>query len=88
MQILLMQIASCIRLLKSFDAKTFGVGNDGMESENSIWGARRGQVTEQVVEVPLDRQIYDLIDSAGPEGLYMTDVSTILPSSLLHVFVK
>ncbi|KAH9562911.1 hypothetical protein CY35_05G096600 [Sphagnum magellanicum] len=68
------KIASCIRLLKSFDAKTFGVGNDGTESENSIWGARRGQVTEQVVEVPLDRQIYDLIDSAGPEGLYMTDI--------------
>jgi hypothetical protein len=70
-----LQIAPCIRLLKSFNTKAFNAGIDDTEAESHLRGVKRGQVTEQVVESVLDRQIYDLIDNSGPGGLYMMDVS-------------
>lgn len=70
-----MQIVPCIRLLKSFSAKAFNPGNDDAETEAQLRGVKRGQVTEQVVESVLDRQIYDLVDTSGPAGVYMMDVS-------------
>jgi hypothetical protein len=71
----LLQIVPCIRLLKSFNAKAFNPGNDDAETEAQLRGVKRGQVTEQVVESVLDRQIYDLVDTSGPAGVYMMDVS-------------
>lgn len=69
-----MQIVPCIRLLKPFDAKAFS-GNDEVETDAQLRGAKRGQITNQMVELSIDRQIYDLVDNAGREGLYMMDVS-------------
>lgn len=77
-----MQIAPCIRLLKSFNTKAFSAGSDDTEAETQLRGVKRGQVTDQVVESVLDRQIYDLIDNSGPSGLYMMDVSNSSP--ILH----
>lgn len=82
---LCLQIAPCIRLLKSFNTKAFNAGNDDTEAETQLRGVKRGQVTDQVVESVLDRQMYDLIDNSGPGGLYMMDVSyklTALPFAL------
>lgn len=72
-------------MLKSFNTKAFNAGNDDTEAEAQLRGVKRGQVTDQVVESVLDRQIYDLIDNSGPGGLYMMDVSyrqTALPFAL------
>ena len=79
-----MQIVPCIRLLKPFDAKAFS-GNDEVETDAQLRGAKRGQVTDQVVELPIDRQIYDLVDNAGREGLYMMDVSNSSVSLISEV---
>lgn len=68
------KIAPCIRLLKSFNTKAFSAGSDDTEAETQLRGVKRGQVTDQVVESVLDRQIYDLIDNSGPSGLYMMDI--------------
>ncbi|KAL0415050.1 UNVERIFIED_CONTAM: hypothetical protein Slati_3336900 [Sesamum latifolium] len=35
---------------------------------------KRGQITEQLVELPIFRQIYDMIDAAGSEGLTNTEL--------------
>lgn len=71
-------MVQCIRLLKSFDAKAFhpkppNNGNDDYELE-SIRKAKRGQATEQLVEIPIDHQIYDMIESEGSKGLTVTEV--------------
>ncbi|XP_057830258.2 uncharacterized protein LOC131041249 isoform X1 [Cryptomeria japonica] len=72
------KVVQCIRLLKSFDAKAFhpklaNSGNDDCELE-SIRKAKRGQATEQLVEIPIDHQIYDLIESEGSKGLTVTEM--------------
>ena len=40
--------------------------------------AKRGLVTEQLVELPILRQIYDMIDAAGLKGLTTTEVSATI----------
>ncbi|EPS69931.1 hypothetical protein M569_04836 [Genlisea aurea] len=69
----------CVRLLQSFspshfEAKHLGRGhyNDDEGQPNDF--SKRGQITEQLVEVPILTQIYDMIDAAGPEGLTNTEV--------------
>ncbi|KAH9323304.1 hypothetical protein KI387_017943, partial [Taxus chinensis] len=72
------KVVQCIRLLKIFDAKDFhpkvpNSGNDDYEPE-TIKKTKRGQATEQLVEIPIDHQIYDMIDSEGSKGLTVTEM--------------
>ncbi|XP_057786718.1 uncharacterized protein LOC131004125 isoform X2 [Salvia miltiorrhiza] len=69
----------CLRLLQSFstshfEPKSHGRGPDGMDIEQSQNLSKRGQVTEELVELPILRQIYDMIDVAGLKGLTNTEV--------------
>lgn len=48
-----------------------------MDMEQSLNLSKRGQITEQLVELPILRQVYDMIDAAGSKGLTNTEVSAI-----------
>eukprot|EP01018_Ginkgo_biloba_P011372 Gb_30476 [translate_table: standard] len=72
------KVVPCIRLLKSFDPKAFhpkaaNCGSDDFEPE-PLKGAKRGQASEQLAEIPIDHQIYDMIDSEGSQGLTVTEM--------------
>ncbi|KAL1551739.1 hypothetical protein AAHA92_19540 [Salvia divinorum] len=69
----------CLRLLRSFSKSLFeprphGRGPDDMDIEQSQILSKRGLVTEEVVELPILRQVYDMIDTAGSKGLTTTEV--------------
>ncbi|XP_020591544.1 uncharacterized protein LOC110032283 isoform X2 [Phalaenopsis equestris] len=71
---------SCLRLLKEFDPKYF-LPKAFMHryrcsnSENLVRSGKRGQITDQLVEVPLDHQIYDMIDAEGQRGITILELS-------------
>ncbi|PIN22319.1 hypothetical protein CDL12_04982 [Handroanthus impetiginosus] len=67
---------NCLRLLRSFspllfEPKLSGRGRDDNDMEQSM---KRGQITEQLVELPILLQIYDMIDAAGSKGLTNVEV--------------
>ncbi|XP_047960632.1 uncharacterized protein LOC125205627 isoform X1 [Salvia hispanica] len=69
----------CLRLLQSFSTSLFeprphGRGSDDMDIEESQILSKRGLVTEEVVELPILRQVYDMINAAGSKGLTTTEV--------------
>lgn len=74
-----MQVLPCIRLLKPFDPKSFAsktnaVNADEVGLESHPKGTKRGQITEQVVELSMNRQIYDSIKQGGSDGVAVTEV--------------
>lgn len=79
------QVVSCVKLLKSFDAKAINASNDDAECETSLRGGKRGQITEQLADLPIDYQIYEQIENAGVEGIHMMEVSDL--SVMLVYFV-
>lgn len=60
--------------MKSFDTKAFKAANDEAENEPPLKCAKRGQVTDLVAELPIDQQIYNLVDRSGIEGVQMIEV--------------
>ncbi|KAL8170314.1 hypothetical protein V2J09_022118 [Rumex salicifolius] len=63
---------SCLRLLKSFspkffEQKTVESGHDEIDSEQ-LSTVRRGE-SEQLVELPIEHQIFDMVDAEGSKGL-------------------
>ncbi|KAK6911874.1 B-block binding subunit of TFIIIC, partial [Dillenia turbinata] len=71
--------APCLRLLRSFDPKEFepkthGHGQGDSKIEQLPKFGRRGQITEQVVELPIDNQIFDMIEAAASNGLTVFEV--------------
>ncbi|GLT49718.1 hypothetical protein SLA2020_232560 [Shorea laevis] len=63
----------CIRLLKKFSEKNFEskiLGwSDTLHKEQKLKFGRRSQVTDQLIELPIENQIYDMVDAEGSEGL-------------------
>lgn len=75
--ILFTQDITCLRLLKKFSQKHFEpkssrLGDDDLDAET----LKRGQITEQLVELPIEQQVYDMIDAAGSKGLTVFEVCT------------
>ncbi|XP_043719454.1 uncharacterized protein LOC122667263 [Telopea speciosissima] len=73
------KVVNCLRLLKKFDPKSFQPkvflhGNNDIKTEQSARSGRRGHITDQLVELPIEHQIYDMIDAAGSKGLTVTEV--------------
>jgi general transcription factor 3C polypeptide 1 len=69
----------CLRLLKKFSPKHFeqkvsGWQPDDLNTEQPVKLRKRGDITEQLVELPIERQIYDMIDAEGSKGLLITEV--------------
>ncbi|KAJ7963241.1 B-block binding subunit of TFIIIC [Quillaja saponaria] len=56
------KIEACLRLLKPLAS---GYGGEGQKLKSG----KKCQITEQLVELPIKYQIYDMIDAAGSEGL-------------------
>ncbi|XP_023749005.1 uncharacterized protein LOC111897275 isoform X1 [Lactuca sativa] len=70
---------SCLRLLKTFSPKTFvpkshGGGDDDLDTEQQVKLVNSGQNTEQLLELPIEQQIYDMIDAEGSKGLILNEV--------------
>ncbi|KAH0461474.1 hypothetical protein IEQ34_009049 [Dendrobium chrysotoxum] len=70
---------SCLRLIKKFDPKyflpkSFMHVHNGSDSENLVKTGKRGQITDQLVEVPLEHRIYDMIDAEGQKGITILEV--------------
>lgn len=77
------QEVNCLRLLKKFspsyfEPKSHGRGHDSIDMEQPINLGKRGQATEQLVELPILRQVYDIIDAEGSKGLTITEVSALI----------
>ncbi|EFJ22952.1 hypothetical protein SELMODRAFT_415980 [Selaginella moellendorffii] len=69
------KVRSCIQLLKAFNEHEFSASTSvEADTEQQLKGPKRGQVTEQLVELSVDQQIYDMIDEGGREGLMMMEV--------------
>ncbi|XP_010273234.1 PREDICTED: uncharacterized protein LOC104608836 isoform X2 [Nelumbo nucifera] len=73
------KVVTCLRLLKRFDPKHFqtkalGCGYDDHDTDQMVKHGKRGQVTDQLVELPLEHQIHDMIDASGSKGLTVTEV--------------
>ncbi|KAI3512502.1 hypothetical protein L1887_19818 [Cichorium endivia] len=58
----------CLRLLKTFSPET------NLDTEQQIEPVHRGQVTEQLLELPIEQQIYDMIDAEGSKGLISIEI--------------
>ncbi|XP_076949075.1 uncharacterized protein LOC143621593 [Bidens hawaiensis] len=59
---------TCVRLLKKFSPENF------MPKEQQVKRVKRGQITEQLLELPIEQQIYDMIDAEGSKGLTYNEV--------------
>ena len=60
-------IEACLRLL---DPITTGSGNE----DKKLNSGKICQVIDQVVELPIEHQIYDIIDAAGSYGITLKEV--------------
>jgi len=68
-----------LRLLKEFSPKLFGkkatdCEYDNLVPEPTIICGNQIQNTEQLVELPLEQQIFDMIDQEGSKGLLGVEV--------------
>lgn len=65
---------SCLKLLKKFcpkhfEPKSLKCGLDDLDIEEPEILGKRGQMNDQLVELPLEHQVYDIIDAEGSKGL-------------------
>lgn len=72
------QVECCLRMLKQFSPKSFepkalGCVGDGCEVQQLRFG-KKCQAISQLMELPIEHQIYDMIDAAGSEGLTFMEV--------------
>ncbi|KAM7264039.1 hypothetical protein ACFE04_001722 [Oxalis oulophora] len=70
------KVERCLRLIKEFSQKNY----ESKLLENSSNGkhqmkfGRKPKNSDQVVELPIENQIYDMIDAEGPNGLTLLEV--------------
>ncbi|CAK7356535.1 unnamed protein product [Dovyalis caffra] len=81
------KVECCLRLLqkfspKNFESKTRGCGED-CDNEVLVKFGKMTQQTDQLVELSLDQQIYDLIDAAGSKGVTFTEVGSGSSTTLI-----
>ncbi|KAF8011494.1 hypothetical protein BT93_J1946 [Corymbia citriodora subsp. variegata] len=71
------KVQKCLRLLKNFppeniEPQPLGSGKSDQGEEFLNFG-RRSLVTEQTAELPIEHQVFDMIDAEGPKGLVMKE---------------
>ncbi|XP_078447120.1 uncharacterized protein LOC144716005 [Wolffia australiana] len=70
------KVVKCLRLLKKFNPKDFQPKGSSCGYEGPAQKCcKRGQITDQFVELPLEHRIYDIIDGEGPKGITIPEVS-------------
>ncbi|OVA06628.1 B-block binding subunit of TFIIIC [Macleaya cordata] len=70
---------SCLHLLKKFDQKHFQpkpvlCGSDDFNIDQSVQCGNKEQITEQLLELPIEHQIHDMIAAESTKGLTVTEV--------------
>lgn len=70
--------------MKEFERKSIGCG-DNTEKEQVKFG-RRFPKTEQLVELPFEHQVYDMVDAEGSKGLTIMEVSSFIIILLNYCF--
>ncbi|KAK1352561.1 hypothetical protein POM88_053258 [Heracleum sosnowskyi] len=70
---------SYLKLLKKFSPKHFEpkygkFGLHDLDVEEPVILGKRGQINDQLVELPLEHQVYDIIDAEGSKGLSKTEL--------------
>ncbi|KAI6671740.1 hypothetical protein NL676_006625 [Syzygium grande] len=71
------KVQKCLRLLKNFppesiEPQSLGSGKSDQSEEFLNFG-RRSLITEQTAELPIEHQIFDMVDAEGPKGLVMKE---------------
>ncbi|XVF74373.1 hypothetical protein PTKIN_Ptkin13bG0105300 [Pterospermum kingtungense] len=64
----------CLRLLKKFSPIDFQQKTIRYAEGNELKLGRYSQIANQLVELPIEHQIYDAIDAAGFEGMFIAEV--------------
>ncbi|KAL6846714.1 hypothetical protein ACP4OV_024162 [Aristida adscensionis] len=64
------KVVHCLRLLKRFDPNEFSLKITASKYKHG----KKGQGTDQVIELPLDYCIYDLINAQGPKGITLVEL--------------
>lgn len=73
------QDGKCLRLLKKFDhnrllSKRIVSTYDDFDFDHSLKLGKRGQVTDQFLELPMEHRIYDMVEDEGPKGITIREV--------------
>lgn len=71
------KVVSCLRLLKKFEPKYVEpkhAGFTSVDTDQPVKFGKQGQNIDQLLELPIEHQIYDLIDAEGPKGITLTEV--------------
>lgn len=71
-----MHFWQALRLLKTFSPESLGFVDDF--ADEPIKFGKKCQVSDQLVELPIEHQIYDMIDAAGSEGLTVMEVGALI----------
>lgn len=84
------QVELCLRMLKEFspkslEPKSLGCVDDGGDEQQVKFG-KKCQVTNQLVELPIEHQIYDMIDAAGSEGMTFMEVCAMISCLFFNLF--
>ena len=64
---------------ESLELKTLGCVDDDFEEEEVKFG-KKFQVCNQLVELPIEHQIYDTIEASGSQGLTVMEVGALILS--------
>ncbi|CAN6273567.1 unnamed protein product [Urochloa humidicola] len=68
------KVVRCLRLLKKFDPNEF---QPKSTASNYKFG-KQGQATDQVLELPLENCIYDMISAQGTKGITLVEIGRLL----------
>lgn len=64
------QAVRCLRLLKKFDPNEF----QPKSIASNFKFVKKGQATDQILELPLENCIYDMISAQGTKGITLVEV--------------
>lgn len=72
---------------KHFEPKSLKIGLDDPDAEEQVILGKRGQINDQLVELPIEHQVYDMIDAEGSKGLTKTEVCINIYEYLFIVII-
>ncbi|AEE29589.1 B-block binding subunit of TFIIIC [Arabidopsis thaliana] len=78
------KVERCLRLLKRFSAKDFNYSG----KKQLLKFGRSIQKTEQTLELPIDNQIYDMVDAEGSKGLAVMEAESHKKTRVFRVWTS
>ncbi|XP_058097983.1 uncharacterized protein LOC131242975 isoform X6 [Magnolia sinica] len=74
------KVVNCLRLLKKFDPKSFQpktavFAYDDFDTDQPDKCGNKGQTSDLLVELPIEHQVYDMVDAEGSKGITVMEVS-------------